>query len=68
MLIEVKQLAKQINNIKKKRNSLYARIEVLKLRGPNRDQKAINNKQQALDELDNKLSELEKILDQKRQP
>ncbi len=62
MLIEIDQLAKKIRDLEKKRNSLYARVEVLKLRRANKDQNLIEGKQQILVEIESKLSELEKIL------
>ena len=62
MLIEIQQLAKQISDLKKQRNSLFARIETLKLRGPNRDQQRIEAKQQQLLDLEEKLKSLENKL------
>ena len=62
MLIEVQQLTQQIKDLKKRRNSLFARIETLKLRGPNKNQHRIEATQQRLIDTQKKLSLLENRL------
>lgn len=59
MLIEVQQLVKQISALKKQRNSVFARIETLKLHGPNWNPQQIAAKHQQLLDIEEKIETLE---------
>ncbi|MBX2847911.1 MAG: hypothetical protein KTR16_06315 [Acidiferrobacterales bacterium] len=60
-MIEIHNLDQQIEELKSKRNSLYARIETLKLRGPNKNPKLIDEKKGSLLAAERQLKALEKI-------
>lgn len=61
MQIDKQQLASKFDELKKKINSLYAREQALKLRGPNRDQRLIEQQQLALKQLQDNLAVLQKL-------